>query len=74
MKFLSTRWRRPKKTLSVVVVVYNIPREAPRTLFSLSADYQRHIAPEDYEVSSSTTARIRPSILKSSRIWPATSG
>jgi len=50
MKFLSTRWRRPKKTLSVVVVVYNIPREAPRTLFSLSADYQRHIAPEDYEV------------------------
>jgi len=36
--------------LSVVVVVYNIAREAPRTLYSLSAEYQRHIAAEDYEV------------------------
>jgi hypothetical protein len=36
--------------LSVVVVTYNIPREAPRTLFSLSAAYQRHIHPDDYEV------------------------
>src|SRR5687767_10230179 len=25
-------------------------REAPRTLHSLSADYQRHIDPDDYEV------------------------
>src|SRR6202140_922355 len=25
-------------------------REAPRTLYSLSADYQRHIDPEEYEV------------------------
>jgi glycosyltransferase involved in cell wall biosynthesis len=33
-----------------VVVAYNIPREAPRTLYSLSAAYQRHIAPDDYEV------------------------
>ncbi len=40
--------RRPD--LSVVVVVYNMDREAPRTLFSLSAAYQRHIDPEDYEV------------------------
>ncbi|WP_375413856.1 class I SAM-dependent methyltransferase [uncultured Bradyrhizobium sp.] len=36
--------------LSVVVVVYDIPREAPRTLQSLSAGYQRDIAPGDYEV------------------------
>jgi hypothetical protein len=36
--------------LSVVVVVYNIPREVPRTLLSLSASYQRDIAPSDYEV------------------------
>ena len=36
--------------LSVVVVVYNIPREVPRTLLSLSASYQRDIAPGDYEV------------------------
>lgn len=36
--------------ISVVVVVYEIPREAPRTLLSLSASYQRHIDPDDYEV------------------------
>src|SRR5579885_148496 len=36
--------------LSVVVVVHNIPREAPRTLLSLSAGYQRHIEADDYEV------------------------
>ena len=34
----------------MVVVVYNMAREAPRTLYSLSAVYQRHIAPDDYEV------------------------
>jgi Glycosyl transferase family 2 len=36
--------------LSVIVVVYNIPREAPRTLYSLSAEYQRDIAADDFEV------------------------
>jgi glycosyltransferase involved in cell wall biosynthesis len=36
--------------VSVVVVVYNMAREAPRTLHSLSAAYQRHIDPDDYEV------------------------
>jgi glycosyltransferase involved in cell wall biosynthesis len=36
--------------LSVVVVVYNSPREAPRTLFSLSPVYQQGIAADDYEV------------------------
>jgi len=40
--------RRPE--LSIVVVIYNIPREAPRSLLSLSAGYQRHVDPEDYEV------------------------
>jgi glycosyltransferase involved in cell wall biosynthesis len=39
-----------KPNVSVVVVVYNMPREAPRTLHSLSAAYQRHIDPDDYEV------------------------
>lgn len=39
-----------KPHLSVVVVVYNMPREAPRTLHSLSAAYQRHINADDYEV------------------------
>ena len=42
------RLRRPE--VSVVIVVHNIPREAPRTLLSLSAAYQRHINAEDYEV------------------------
>lgn len=36
--------------LSVVVVVYNLAREAPRTLYSLSAAYQRGIDADDYEV------------------------
>ena len=36
--------------LSVVVIVYNIKREAPRTLLSLSASYQRNMDPADYEV------------------------
>jgi tetratricopeptide (TPR) repeat protein len=40
--------RRPE--VSVIVVVHNIPREAPRTLLSLSAVYQRQIKAEDYEV------------------------
>lgn len=39
-----------KPGLSVILVLYNMAREAPRTLFSLSADYQRHIAADDYEV------------------------
>jgi len=39
-----------KPDTSIIVVVYNIPREAPRTLLSLSASYQRHIHPNDYEV------------------------
>ena len=39
-----------KPNLSVVVVVYNMAREAPRTLLSLSASYQRHIDADDYEV------------------------
>jgi len=34
----------------VVVVVYNMAREAPRTLLSLSAGYQRNIEPDKYEV------------------------
>jgi len=39
-----------KPDVSVVVVVYNMAREAPRTLHSLSAAYQRHIDPDDFEV------------------------
>ena len=37
-------------SLSVVVVVYDMARELPRTLRSLSPDHQRGIAAGDYEV------------------------
>ncbi len=36
--------------LSVVVVTYDMARELPRTLYSLSTDYQRDIDADDYEV------------------------
>lgn len=36
--------------LSVVVISYNIARELPRTLYSLSPAFQRGIAADDYEV------------------------
>jgi glycosyltransferase involved in cell wall biosynthesis len=42
--------RRHRPELSVVVVVHNMAREAPRTLYSLSAKYQRNISAADYEV------------------------
>src|ERR1700741_526568 len=55
-----------KPDISVVVIVYNMAREAPRTLFSLSADYQQHIAAEDYEiivVDNGSTVPLDPAIL-----------
>ena len=36
--------------LTVIVVFHNMEREAPRTLFTLSTEYQRGVCPEDYEV------------------------
>jgi glycosyltransferase involved in cell wall biosynthesis len=36
--------------ISIVVIGYNIPRELPRTLYSLSNQYQRGIQPEQYEI------------------------
>ncbi len=36
--------------LSVVVVVYDMPHAAPRTLLALSAAYQRDLAEDDYEI------------------------
>lgn len=40
----------PSLALSVVVVGYNMARELPRTIRSLSPDLQRDIAQEDYEI------------------------
>ncbi len=53
-------------TISVVVVVYNIPREIPRTLLSLSASYQRHIRADEYEiivVDNGSTPPVDPKML-----------
>jgi glycosyltransferase involved in cell wall biosynthesis len=46
---VATRERR-QPDLSVIVIVHDMPREAPRTLLSLSSNYQRHIGADDYEV------------------------
>lgn len=48
MLLKSFRKDRPK--ISVVVVTYNMVREAKRTLYSLSAAYQREVCEDDYEV------------------------
>jgi hypothetical protein len=48
--WLDTIRRRRRPDVSLVVVVFNIPREAERTLYSLSAAYQRYIAADAYEV------------------------
>jgi glycosyltransferase involved in cell wall biosynthesis len=39
-----------KPLLSVVVIIYNMNRQAPRALYSLSESYQRGISARDYEV------------------------
>jgi glycosyltransferase involved in cell wall biosynthesis len=36
--------------ISIVLVVFNMRREAPRTLYSLSCDYQREVDIDDYEI------------------------
>ncbi|MEY2518426.1 MAG: hypothetical protein QOF24_185 [Verrucomicrobiota bacterium] len=64
---VTTRKRQQAPKLSVVVVVYNIPREAARTLHSLSAQYQRYIRADDYEVivvDNGSKPRFDPRILE----------
>ena len=39
-----------KPDVSIVIVAYNIPRQAQRSLYALSTSYQRHIRIDDYEV------------------------
>ena len=41
---------KPKPKLSVVVVFFNMRREAQRTLYSLSSNYQRQVEVDDYQV------------------------
>jgi hypothetical protein len=42
--------RAQRPSLSVIVIVHDMQREAPRTLYSLTPAYQRGMAVEDYEV------------------------
>src|ERR687891_918236 len=54
--------------LSVVVVVFNIPREATRTLHSLSAAYQQGIRADEYEVivvDNGSTPALTPAAVES---------
>ena len=39
-----------KPKLSVIVIVYDMPRQAMNTLFSLSIPYQKNISADEYEV------------------------
>jgi hypothetical protein len=39
-----------KPLLSIIVIVYNMPRQALNTLFSLSLPYQKNVSADDYEV------------------------
>lgn len=42
--------KKKKPILSVIVAFYNMEREAPRTLYTLSSTYQRGVSESDYEV------------------------
>ena len=50
----------PKLKLSVVVISYNMAREIPRTLLSLSPKMQRGMAVEDYEIIVVDNGSTRP--------------
>lgn len=46
--------------LSVVVIFYNMQREAARTLYTLGPRYQRNVAPDEYEVIAVDNGSSRP--------------
>jgi glycosyltransferase involved in cell wall biosynthesis len=41
---------RPRPLLSIVIVIYRIPRQAENTIFSLSTAHQRNVLEQDYEI------------------------
>ena len=49
-RILSSYKRPNKKFLSIVLVVYNMVREAPRTIHSLTKEYQQNVDASEYEV------------------------
>ena len=59
--------------LSVMVVAYNMARELPRTLYTLSAQYQRDIDPHMYEVvvlDNGSTPPVPESLCDDLQAWP----
>jgi len=40
----------PLPKLSIILIVYNMPRQAMNTLYSLSVPYQKNISTHDYEI------------------------
>lgn len=61
---LNARMDKSKPALSVIVVFYNMHREAPRTLYTLSNAYQNNVSERDYEVIAVDNGSLIP--LKSS--------
>ncbi|WP_158818619.1 glycosyltransferase family A protein [Methylocapsa sp. S129] len=57
------------KKLSVIVVSYNMTRELPRTIRSLSPSMQRDIAAEDYEVIVVDNGSVHPFDEAECRRW-----
>ncbi len=49
-RLISLNNQRSTPALSIVVVVYDMPRQALNTLYSLSPEYQQGVRPEEYEV------------------------
>ena len=41
---------RPRPRLSIVLIVYRMPEQAERTLYTLAPQYQREVAESEYEV------------------------
>lgn len=57
-----------KPVLSVIVAFYNMEREAPRTLYTLSTKYQKGISEADYEVIAvdcGSTVPLDPGVVRS---------
>jgi len=66
MKWFSRKAKLPK--LSVIVIFHNMPREAKRTLYSLTTEYQKGISGSDYEliaVDSSSKQPLDESMVRS---------
>lgn len=59
-KMLFKEFRKNRFKISVVVAIYNMQREAPRTLFSLSVPYQQGVSKDDYEVIVVDNASTEP--------------